>query len=255
MKRLRSDPRRCAERLLRRSHSAASLVHTRAKVEHLYSEVGLPELDGEHRTVGRTLREMLQAITRADRDQTLLLGEELVGNLAAHYTHEEALMRDIAYESTARHAEVHRHFLAEASQRIDELGLRGISADFSPWAQSLPQWFRRHAVTEDVWLARALGRSRSASNGRGPRPLPASCLPATDAESRFLVLVDWPTADGAYSFGDVVGYGLVGFADLAEAERFCDRGATGIGRLRIVDLHTWNGKVIKVVCEKPSLTA
>ncbi len=226
-------------------------------MEHLYSEVGLPELDGEHRTVGRTLREMLQAIARDDRDQTLLLGEELVGNLAAHYTHEEALMREIAYESTARHAQVHKLFVAEVSERVDELGTRRLSADLSRWAQSLPQWFRRHAVTEDVWLARALGRSRSASNGRGPRPLPASCLPATDAESRFLVLVDWPTGDeiGPYSFGDIVGYGLVGFADLAEAERFCDRGAAGIGRLRIVDLHTWNGKVIKVVCEKPSLTA
>jgi hypothetical protein len=73
------------------------------------------------------------------------------------------------------------------------------------------------------------------------------------AHERFLVLTDEPTGTGVgpYKFGKVVGYGVIAFADLAEARAFCNDQAGRFSRLRVVDRQTWHGKTIDVVYEVP----
>ena len=108
-------------------------------------------------------------------------------------------------------------------------------------------------MTEDTWLALAVGRSRSLPNGKTrPESPPVSWLARTETGTRFLVLVDWPAGRGTgpYVFGAVVGYAVAGFSDCAAAEMFCKDIPLDIGRLRVVDLHSWNGKRIKLVCER-----
>ena len=142
---------------------AASAVHGKPAMEpwHPYPDVGLAELDREHRELGLALHETLRAVIADDRDRTLALGRELARRCVAHFEHEEALMKSIGYADAARHAKSHDDFIVEAGRRLDGLVESGLSADFLRWAGTLDQWFRRHVMTEDLWLALAVQRARA----------------------------------------------------------------------------------------------
>lgn len=126
-----------------------------------YPDVGLTELDLEHRELGLALHEMLRAVIADDRERTRALGLELARKCGAHFTHEEGLMKSVAYPDAARHMKTHDDFIIEATQRLDAVRDGGLSADFLRWAGTLDQWFRRHVMTEDLWLALAVQRARA----------------------------------------------------------------------------------------------
>ena len=126
-----------------------------------YPEVNVPELDVEHRALGATVRQMLEAMRNDDPDRALSLGRELARKAGEHFAHEERLMRDIGYANEARHARTHEGFLGEARLNLDILRKRGLCADVLRWAAGLDEWFHRHVRTEDMWLALALNRTRT----------------------------------------------------------------------------------------------
>ncbi len=126
-----------------------------------YPAVDLPEIDEEHQALGDLVRQVLEAMSRDDPDSSLALGRELAASVAAHFAHEEELMRSIGYPNAARHARTHEGFLAEANLQLDLLRKRGLCADVLRWAGQLDEWFHRHVRTEDMWLALAVHRLRA----------------------------------------------------------------------------------------------
>ena len=127
-----------------------------------YPPIGIPELDAEHQALGATLRRVLKAMSEDDRAGSVALGRELVERAEAHFRHEEALMREIGYARRLRHARAHADFVAEAKRELRKAVTHGLSVDVLRWAGHLDQWFHNHVVTEDLWLAHALQRARSA---------------------------------------------------------------------------------------------
>jgi hemerythrin-like metal-binding protein len=125
-----------------------------------YPEVGMPEIDIEHEALGAAVLDMLEAMTDDDRERTCVLARELANDVAKHFAHEEALMREIGYCDTARHAATHEEFLDDAALHLEMMQTRGLTADVLRWAAKLDEWFHRHVTTEDMWLARAVNRVR-----------------------------------------------------------------------------------------------
>jgi hemerythrin len=132
------------------------------ETSNLYPKVGLAELDDEHLALGAALQRMIDAMLEDDRDRTLLLADRLATKVEEHFRHEERLMREIQYAECARHAQVHQEFLAEAKRQLDRAREHGLSADFLRWASELNEWFYRHVMTEDRWLADAIVHARAA---------------------------------------------------------------------------------------------
>ncbi len=125
-----------------------------------YPDVRLPELDAEHRELGAALRKLIAAMVEDDRELTLRLARELIASVEGHFAHEDRLMREIAYANRERHSEIHQLFLDDARRQLEIVETRGLSADVLRWAGHLDHWFHRHVMTEDMWLAFAVRKSR-----------------------------------------------------------------------------------------------
>ena len=132
-----------------------------------YPEVGLPEIDAEHRDIAARLRELLAAVIDDDRERTVTLGGALVEAALVHFAHEDALMRAVEYGNAERHQQIHRDFLTEAKRQIEGARQNGLSADLLRWVAQLDQWLYRHVMTEDMWLAYAVKRARAAAAAAG----------------------------------------------------------------------------------------
>ena len=123
----------------------------------LYPPAGLPEIDDEHEHIGLELEQLTKAISLDDLPRAVAMHAAVLEKTAAHFAHEERLMREIRYALLKRHKRAHQAFLAKA--RISARRRSGdalLSPLFIRWASRVQEWFRSHVVKEDFWLVKAL---------------------------------------------------------------------------------------------------
>lgn len=119
--------------------------------------IGIAEIDDEHRQLIATINRLHDELDGVDTRRTVIaFFKELQNEISAHFTHEETFMREHNYEELGRHKADHDHLLEELddikeayafSEEVDsvELGLR------------LEEWFFRHFRTYDAKLHQMLG--------------------------------------------------------------------------------------------------
>ncbi|PHQ69282.1 MAG: hypothetical protein COB93_08430 [Sneathiella sp.] len=87
-------------------------------------ELGMPEIDDDHRALLGILNKMQTAVDSGDFDLYLFLIDELIATSIAHFQYEEALLDKIGYPDVDRHRDHHAMLLRramavkEASQKI-----------------------------------------------------------------------------------------------------------------------------------------
>lgn len=84
--------------------------------KHTY-ESGQPSIDSEHRQLFQTANQLMSAIAADQPMGTLIaLVRSLVGEIEAHFDHEEQLLEAMRYPQAGAHAELHSMLLARARE-------------------------------------------------------------------------------------------------------------------------------------------
>lgn len=78
-------------------------------------EVGLKQIDDDHRQMLAIMRQIKAAGELRDRERCVALLDELVAFSQAHFAREEAILRDIEFPS----ADVHEAYHADLLERAD----------------------------------------------------------------------------------------------------------------------------------------
>jgi len=118
--------------------------------------VGIEEVDGEH----KELIEMINGLhdvmqVGADYVQVVELLGEIYSQIAAHFAHEEKIMRNARYPLYEEHREDHETLLDDLREIMDEVEADG-SFDAAALSGDLNRWFIDHFHTHDARLHRSL---------------------------------------------------------------------------------------------------
>ena len=111
--------------------------------------VQVPEVDTEHRTMFEKGRQVHQAF-RSGANPEQLQGQlqDLVSYVAAHFAHEERLMRETRYGSYQWHKRQHDAAKEQAKEYEDRI-LAGDSKAVAPFLRFLDRWVKDHAQLSD----------------------------------------------------------------------------------------------------------
>lgn len=131
--------------------------HDRPPGTTTYADTGFEPIDRDHFVLGAALEEYVKAVTVLDAGELQRGLESLIAGAAAHFAHEERLMKEFAYPLRQRHEEAHALFLDDARHFVDELERHGVTGNFRRWvAGRLFEWFRFHVLAHDLELGRFL---------------------------------------------------------------------------------------------------
>ncbi|BAL22747.1 bacteriohemerythrin [Azoarcus sp. KH32C] len=119
-------------------------------------EVGVAEIDEDHRVMVAMLNRIMKAGGRHETTQAVL--EELGRYTLHHFEREERLMVECRYEFADLHRREHRALYDEIRHQIDDLIAR--ERRLSELAKFMQRWLLRHIVAEDRLLALAIRRHR-----------------------------------------------------------------------------------------------
>jgi diguanylate cyclase (GGDEF)-like protein/hemerythrin-like metal-binding protein len=121
-------------------------------------ELGVPELDLEHRALVDALNALLEALSSAEPDEVvrrrLATLAELTG---AHFANEESAMTACHYEGRVQHVTEHRELLRELHSIGDTLERRGLSQSI----QLVRDWFLVHLREADRRFADTMSASKA----------------------------------------------------------------------------------------------
>ncbi|HJV25419.1 MAG TPA: bacteriohemerythrin [Aromatoleum sp.] len=120
-------------------------------------EVGVAEIDDDHRVMLAMLNRMTKAHGHVDAQAVL---EELGRYTLHHFEREERLMAECAYEFADKHRCEHRALYEEIRHQIDDLIAR--ERRLTELAKFMQRWLLRHILGEDRLLALAVRRHREA---------------------------------------------------------------------------------------------
>lgn len=121
-------------------------------------ELGVPEIDADH----RALVDMLNRVIAAeDREEAMVVLEELEHYTHYHFAREEALMAECGFEFAREHEREHRTLYLEVRNQIDDL-LSG-ERSLREIAQFMQRWLLRHIAGADRLLGAAIRKHRVAA--------------------------------------------------------------------------------------------
>jgi hemerythrin-like metal-binding protein len=136
----------------------------------IYAATGYGPVDDEHRVLSEAIDAFLSMLSTARTEEVQVAFESVLNATAAHFGHEERLMKAHAYPGQARHHQEHLQFVEEAGRLLADLEQGGVSVPFRRWSMGrLPEWFRLHILEHDLDLGVFL-----ATAGAGHQPLAAS---------------------------------------------------------------------------------
>src|SRR5690242_13359477 len=121
-----------------------------------YPAVGHPEIDRDHAEIAAALRKVIAAVRADDLPQSQRLTVALISRVIAHFQVEKKLMEQISFPFIERHRDAHVAFLTGAQRSLAEMRTRGLTTECLHWTTETMGWFRRHVLTEDMALSRAL---------------------------------------------------------------------------------------------------
>jgi hemerythrin len=118
-----------------------------------FLETSFATIDDEHAEIARSVGQLVDAVNSGRLAPVRDAVRDVVEQVAAHFAHEERLMREHGYSQLARHKEAHDLFLADVSRFQQELTGKGLTPNFRRWAIGrLFEWFRFHIAANDVGL-------------------------------------------------------------------------------------------------------
>lgn len=119
--------------------------------------IGIAAIDDEHRHLIDTINRLHEELDGEGKKRTVVaFFEELQNEIAAHFTHEEVLMRENSYEELGRHKGDHDRLLEELGD-IKEAYAYSDEVDSVELGIRLEEWFFRHFRTYDAKLHQVLG--------------------------------------------------------------------------------------------------
>lgn len=123
-------------------------------------EIGVPEIDADHRVLVGLLNRTQLASERGDRDEALAVLDELERYTRYHFEREEQLMVEYHYEFAEAHRKEHRELFWEVKHQIDDL--LGNERSLAEVAQFMRRWLLCHIAGADRLLGNAIARQRTA---------------------------------------------------------------------------------------------
>jgi len=122
-------------------------------------ELGIPEIDAQHRTLVDLANRLYGDLRRAKRgEQARRAVAELFAYSATHFADEEAFFSRFNFPRLEDHRAAHAAFTARAAEFEDRLA-SGSPADTVEILGLLKSWIRRHIAREDRELVRIARRA------------------------------------------------------------------------------------------------
>jgi hemerythrin-like metal-binding protein len=132
---------------------------------------GNEAFDREHAALLPRLDAVLRAAAVQDAERARAALEELHRELAAHFAHEEAVMRELAYARLERHAQAHATFLADVGERLAEARGGEAGSALVAWAGAAAEWFRLHVSASDAPFAEFVAHAARRASPAAPPAL------------------------------------------------------------------------------------
>lgn len=124
-------------------------------------EVGVTQIDAEHRSLFDLINEFHDAHARSDnRAEIPRLLNRLVAYAEEHFQHEEKLMRDNDYPLLEKHSGLHSDLVTSVFAINERLAADPAKAG-AETLQLLKNWLADHIVKEDIDFAEFLRRRTS----------------------------------------------------------------------------------------------
>lgn len=121
--------------------------------------VDVVSLDQEHQALADALDDLFGTLRRnGDRDRFIAGIDGVIGMVAAHFTHEERVMRNIGLPDYESHCRLHRALMEEIRTFRTEQAASFDPAAMEPAEQFLRFWLYRHIIAEDHKIASHLNR-------------------------------------------------------------------------------------------------
>lgn len=126
--------------------------------------VGMSEIDAQHQALFETINRLWSAIVdKSNREQILMLIDELERYTVAHFSAEEKFMESTAYPDLAAHRQLHQTFVQRiATERQDVSAGKSISLDL---LRFLKDWLVQHIQVEDQRYAAHCRQDPQRSSG------------------------------------------------------------------------------------------
>ena len=122
-------------------------------------EIGLPEIDAEHKVFVSIIQRIEEAVKVEDKEHVIKLIEELLKYADFHFCSEENIMIREEYPDYHWHKKLHQHLLVELRDRIQIIKYEYI--DFDVLLKFLVAWFKGHTQIEDKKFAEYVNKKLS----------------------------------------------------------------------------------------------
>lgn len=124
-------------------------------------EVGVDEMDSDHRILIDLLNRIHEASERSDRDLALNVLDELQRYTEWHFAREEALMQYHGYEFASEHRNEHRKLALQVRDYVEDLEAGSVGVhDIAAFMQ---RWLLAHIAGSDRHLGQAISEARRRS--------------------------------------------------------------------------------------------
>ncbi|MEW5726482.1 MAG: bacteriohemerythrin [Pseudomonadota bacterium] len=122
--------------------------------------VDVVSLDREHQDLADALDRLFDGLRAGMEQDTFLAAlDRLTEKVAAHFAHEERVMRNIGMPDVAGHCHLHRSLLEEVRQFRADQADRFDPRSVEPVEQFLRFWLYRHIAAEDHKIGQHLNRA------------------------------------------------------------------------------------------------
>ncbi len=126
----------------------------------IFAATGFDPIDDEHRVLSEAIDSLASMLSTARTEEVQVAFESILSATAAHFVHEERLMKAHGYPGLKWHHQEHLKFVEEAGRLLADLEQGGVSVPFRRWAMGrLPEWFRLHILHHDLELGAFLAKA------------------------------------------------------------------------------------------------
>ncbi|MES9909064.1 MAG: hemerythrin domain-containing protein [Candidatus Thiodiazotropha sp.] len=119
-------------------------------------QLGVASMDETH----QEFIELVNKSAKADKEQFILIFEQLVEHTKAHFSAENRLMEETGFHAILEHKNEHLRVLGELNRIGQKVAAGSILMGRAYVKEQLPGWFDLHAITMDSALAAHIRSSR-----------------------------------------------------------------------------------------------
>lgn len=127
-----------------------------------FLEIGIPEIDAQHREIIRHYEALLRALMEGEDVTAFALSfHSLIHHVAQHFASEEQYMLNIGYDQYAEHKAEHEKLLRDADDFLRSVTTRFEKYDCSGLAKYFRYWIADHVLKFDQQLADFVAKEKA----------------------------------------------------------------------------------------------